>query len=161
MVFEIAQFFSSINHQLLPLILNKASFDSKVFSFFSNYLISRKTQYQWNDFISSLFHIDIGIGQGSVLFSILSALYLSPIFQEKSFEKSNTFLFCSYNIILFLLKYFGLVLEYRKSEVFHFFRSYSYFNPLFLNLSHLRGPVLHPKDDWRYLGFIFYRKLSF
>ena len=99
--------------------------------------------------------------QGSVLFLILSALYLSLIFQEKSFEKSNTFLFCSYNIILFLLKHFCFVLEYGKSEVFHFFRSYSYFNPFFLNLSHLRGSVLYPKDNWRYLGFIFNRKLSF
>ena len=45
LTFDIAQFFPSINHQLLLLILNKASFDSKVSSFFSNYLISRKTQY--------------------------------------------------------------------------------------------------------------------
>ena len=45
LTFDIAQFFPLINHQLLLLILNKASFDSEVSSFFSNYLISRKTQY--------------------------------------------------------------------------------------------------------------------
>jgi len=45
MVFYIAQFFPSLNHQLLLLIIDKASFDSKILSFFSNYLIDRKTQY--------------------------------------------------------------------------------------------------------------------
>jgi len=54
-------------------------------SFFSNYLISRKTQYIWNNFISSLFGINIGIGQGFALSPILSALYISPIFHI--FEK--------------------------------------------------------------------------
>jgi len=74
-----------LNHQLLPLILDKASFDSRISSFFSNYLISRKTQYIWNNFISSLFGINIGIGQGFALSPILSAPYISPIFH--TFEK--------------------------------------------------------------------------
>jgi len=79
------------------------------------------------NFVFSLFNIDIGIGQDSALFPILLALYISLIFyifekrsknlnilvsflsfvndrflilQGKSFEKTNTFLFCSYNIIL-------------------------------------------------------------
>ena len=43
--FDIAQFFLLLNHQLLPLILNKVSFDSKISFFFSNYLVGRKTQY--------------------------------------------------------------------------------------------------------------------
>jgi len=44
LVFDITQFFPLPNHQL-PLILDKASFDSRISSFFSNYLIDRKTQY--------------------------------------------------------------------------------------------------------------------
>jgi len=34
----------------------------------------------WNSFCSPLFSIDIGVGQESTLSSIISALYISPIF---------------------------------------------------------------------------------
>jgi len=43
--FDIIQFFPSLNHQVLPLILNKVGFDHKVLKFFSNYLVDRKTKY--------------------------------------------------------------------------------------------------------------------
>ena len=62
LVFDIAQFFPSLNYILLPMILNKAGFDSRISSFFSNYLINRKTQYIWNNFVSSSFRADIGVG---------------------------------------------------------------------------------------------------
>ena len=52
---NIAQFFPSLNHYLLPLILDKASFDPKVSSFFQNYLVGRKTKYLWNNFFFSIF----------------------------------------------------------------------------------------------------------
>ena len=45
------------------------------------------------------------------------------ISQEKSYEKSNINLFCSYSIISSLFKQFGLVIEHKKLEVFHFSRS--------------------------------------
>lgn len=45
LAFDIAQFFPSLNHCLLPHILSKAGFDPKVKHFFSNYLVRRKTQY--------------------------------------------------------------------------------------------------------------------
>ena len=48
--------------------------------FFSDYLIGRKTQYQWNNFISPFFGVDVDVSQGSVLFPILSALYFLLIF---------------------------------------------------------------------------------
>jgi len=62
------------------LILDKTGFDPKIFHFFSNYLVDRKTKYFWNDFSSPFFGVNIGVGQGSALLSILSALYLSPVF---------------------------------------------------------------------------------
>jgi len=141
-----------LNHQLLPLILDKARFDLRIFLFFSNYLVGRKTQYLWNNFLSPFSNGDIGIEQGSALSSVLLALYLSPIFhifekraknlkipvsfisfvdnnlfisQEKSLEKSNSYLFCNYNIISSLLKQFGLIIEHKKTEIFHFSRLYS------------------------------------
>ena len=77
LAFNIMQFFPSLNHYLLALILGKAKFDSRVVNFFSNYLVNRQTKYLWNNFSSSLFDINMGVGQGSALSLILSILYLS------------------------------------------------------------------------------------
>jgi len=123
------------------------------------------------------------VGQGSALSPILSALYLSPflhilekclknlnlqisllsfvddgllITQSKSFETSNSWLFCSYNVAVNLLTKFGLSVKHLKTEVFYFSRLQGTFYP-----PPLDGPVLSPKDSWQYLGFIFNRKLSF
>jgi len=41
LAFDITQFFPSLNHRLLALILGKAGFKSRVVNFFSNYLIDR------------------------------------------------------------------------------------------------------------------------
>ena len=188
LAFNIAQFFPSLNHQLFSHILNKAGLDCKVSNFFKNYLVGRKTKYCWNDFISPIFNINIGVGQGSVLLSILSALYLSPVFQilekrlkilnisisiisfvdnglfvsqNKSISLSNANLFCSYNIISSLLLKFGLIIEHGKTNVFHFSRAHGPFNPSVLDLSPLGGPSLFPKETWKYLGFIFNCKLTF
>ena len=89
LAFDIAQFFPSLNHQMFSLILGKASFNSKVLHFFSNYLVGRKTQFLWNNFVSPFFNTDVGVGQGSTLSPILSALYISPIFHifEKRVKK--------------------------------------------------------------------------
>jgi len=113
------------------LIFDKARSSLRVSAFFSNYLVGRKTQYLWNNFSSPFFNIDVGVEQGLVLFLVLPAFYLSPIFhifekkvknlkipvslisfvdnslfilQEKSFEKLKSYLFCSYNIILSFLE---------------------------------------------------------
>ena len=77
LAFNITQFFSSLNHQL---IMAKANFDSKVFNFFKNYLVGRKTKYLWNSLSFPYYNVDVGVSQGSALFPILSALYLFPIF---------------------------------------------------------------------------------
>ena len=60
-----------------------------------------------------------------------------------------------------LLDKFGLIIEHLKTEVFHFNRLHGLFNLPSLDLSSIRGPVLVPKNLWKYLGFIFNRKLSF
>jgi len=79
LMFDIAQFFPSLNHQLLPLIFDKAGFDPKVSLFFCNYLVGIKTQYFWSNFSFPFFNIDVGVGQGLALSPILSALYIVPI----------------------------------------------------------------------------------
>jgi len=78
LAFDIAQFFPSLNHCLLSLILGKVGSRLKVINFFSNYLINRKTAYSWNNFSSHLFDVNVEVGQGSALSPILSTLYLSP-----------------------------------------------------------------------------------
>ena len=156
LAFDISQFFPSLNHRLLVLILEKASLDLRVTNFFANYLVRRSTKYLWNNFISPSFMVNIGVGQGSALSPILSALYLSPliyilekrfknlnlpisilsfiddglfIVQNKSFSSSNSQLFCSYNVLSNLLNSFGLIVEHSKTEIFHFSRSHRPFNP--------------------------------
>jgi len=158
-----------LNYQLLPLILDKAGLDRRVFIFFKNYLVGRKTKYIWNDFISPSFDINVGVGQGFALSPILSALYLSPVFyslekrlkilripismisfvenglfvsQSKSILHLNTNHFCSYNVILFILLKYSLIIEYGKTDVFHFTRSYGTYNPPPLDLTPIGSPLL-------------------
>ena len=188
LAFDIAQFFPSLNHCFFTCILQKVSIDSRIVKFFANYLTDRKTNYVWNNFSSSMFKVNIGVGQGSALSPILSAFYLFPflyilenrlknynipvsiilfvddglfISQDKSLISSNSCLFCSYNIMTKLLDKFGLIVEHLKTEVFHFNRLHGLFALPPLDLSSIGGPILVPKNTWKYLGFIFDRKLSF
>ena len=135
--------------------------------------------------MSPIFNVNIGVDQDSALSPIL---YLLPfiyilekclknlkipiyvisfvdnglfIFQSKSFDILNSHLYCSYNILTNLLKKFGLVVKHSKTEIFHFNRSHSTFNPPLLDLSLLEGNILWPNNIWKYLEFIFNRKLTF
>ena len=83
------------------------------------------------------------------------------IAQNNSILILNSQLFCSYNILSNLLTDFSLVIEHGKTEIFHFNRSHREFNSPPLNLSPFGGPVLHLKDSWKYLGFLFDQKLTF
>ena len=148
-------------------------FNQHIVSFFTNYLVDRKTNYSQNNFSSPTFCINVGVGQGSVLSPILSAFYLSPfiyilenhlknlkiptsfisfvddslfISQSNSIDISNSHLYCSYNILTNLLEKFGLVVEHSKTEIFHFNRSHGVFNLPPLNLSPLGGNILQPNN---------------
>jgi len=50
----------------------------EISTFFSNYLIDRRTQYMWNNFISPFFRADVGVGQGFALSSILCTQSICP-----------------------------------------------------------------------------------
>jgi len=174
LTFDIAQFFLSLNHRLLTLIMKKVGFNNHIISFFSNYLVDRKTNYFWNNFTSPIFNVNVGVGQGSVLSPILSALYLSSfiyilenhlknlkipisiiffvddslfISQNKSINILNSYLFCSYNILTKLLEKFVLIVEHSKTEIFHFNRFQGVFNPPSLDLTLLGGSILRPNDS--------------
>jgi len=150
LAFNIVQFFPLLNHHLLTLIMKKAGFDNYIVSFFANYLVDRKTNYFWNNFMSPIFNVNVGVGQSSALSPILSAIYLLPfiyilenclknlkipvsiiffvdnglfISQSNSFDISNSCLFCSHNVLTILFEKFSLVVEHSKTEIFHFNRS--------------------------------------
>ena len=147
LAFNISQFFPSLNHRLLTLILEKVGLEPKAMAFFANYLVRRKTNYLWNDFSLPLFDVNVGVGQKSALSPILLSLYLSLflyilenrlknlnipisflsfvddgliIAQNKSFDISNSHLYCSYNVLSKLLDSCDLVIEHSKTEIFHF-----------------------------------------
>ena len=79
LAFDISQFFPILNHCILTLILEKVGLDPKVTVFFTDYLVRRKTNYVWNNFSSPMYEVNVGVGQGSALSPILSALYLSSL----------------------------------------------------------------------------------
>ena len=60
-------------------ILWKQGFPPLVVNFFASYLVGRSTSYTWNTFVSDLRLADVGVGQGSALSPVLSALFIAPI----------------------------------------------------------------------------------
>jgi len=164
------------------MILNKSYFDFQISFFSSDYLINKQIQYVWKIFVLPFSKANISLEQSSVLFPILSAIYITSIFyifekrtksllpfisisnlsfvddgllisQEKSYEKLNANLFYSYNIISSLLNQFSLVIKYNKSEVFYFSRSTKSTHSLLLDLRPLKSSLLYLKDIWRYLCY--------
>ena len=94
----------------------------------------------------------------SIISFVNDGLFIS---QNKSISHLNTNLFCSYNVISSLLTKLGLIVEHRKTEVFHFSRSHGAFNPPPLDLTTFGGLILLPKASWQYLGFFFDQELTF
>jgi len=129
-----------------------------------NYLVRRKTNYLWNNIFLSpfLYILEKHLKNLNIPASIISFVDDGLIIsQNKSIDISNSQLYCSYNILSKLLDKFGLIIKHSKTEVFHLNRSHGFFNPPQLDLSPIGGSILYPKESWKYLGFIFDRKLTF
>jgi hypothetical protein len=90
--FDIAQFFPSLNHEMLMAVLAWQGFLEHVWKFFASYLVRRGTRYLWNLFSSDRRSVDVGVGQGSALSPVLLALYLAPVI--KLFESQAAHLEC-------------------------------------------------------------------
>ena len=73
--FDIAQFFPFLNHEFLSICLKKAELNTNVVGFFNSYHSNQYTIYTWNNFSLPAFNTNVGVGQGSALSPILSAIY--------------------------------------------------------------------------------------
>jgi hypothetical protein len=180
----------SINHQFLLAVIRKQGFHPRVATFFASYLVGRSTTYTWNNFASDPRQADVGVGQGSALSPVLSALVIAPLMklynlravnlalrstlisyvddgtvlvQSKEVEVNCRALAGAYAILFLLFTNAGLVLEHDKTELFHFTRGRTGFDlPVDLGFAPYTGATpLKPKTYWRYLGFFFDRKLTF
>ncbi|KAJ2936696.1 hypothetical protein H1R20_g404, partial [Candolleomyces eurysporus] len=186
--FDVAQFFPSINHQFLLAVLEKLGFNRRVVAFFGSYLVDQFTTYAWNRDTSDPRRADVGVGQGSALSPVLSALVIAPVM--KLFRKRSAGLGCTlisyvddgniiiqsagvdtncvmlwhaYSIVFELFMKSGLALEHDKTKLFHFTRARTGFDrSLDLGYAPYTGDnPLRPKTYWWYLGFYFDRKLTF
>jgi hypothetical protein len=152
--FDIAQFFPSINHSVLLEVVARSGFPPCVGNFFRSYLVGRLTTYKWDSFTSGTFPSDVGVGQGSALSPVLSALCLAPVLKLfgrsvvgrrvdlMSYVDDGTFIVSSrkvednlpllkeaYGFVHNTFSSLGLVLEHDKSEAFHFSRAQRFSNP--------------------------------
>jgi hypothetical protein len=184
--FDLAQFFPSINHDGLLSILHKQGFAPGVVMFFKSYLVNQFTCYTWDDDLSPEFPSSIGVGQGSALSPILSALCLAPLLKEferrvhvavlisyvddsaiivqsDTWDKNLVKLKLAYKIVFELTQSMSLVLKHNKSEGFHFSQKHSDSNPdIDLGYApHTGATPLHPGTTWQYLGFFFDHALTF
>jgi hypothetical protein len=146
--FDLTQFFPSINHNVLLSILDEQGFALEVVMFFKSYLVDWFIHYTWDNDLSLEFPSSVGVGQGSVLSPILSALCLAPLLKEfehrvcmavlisyvdngtiivqlDMWDKNLDKLKLAYKIVFELTQSMGLVLKHNKSEGFHFSRKHS------------------------------------
>jgi hypothetical protein len=186
--FNIAQFFPSLNHEVLFDVFSRMGFPAVLGPFLRLYLVGRRTTYKWDSFTSDPFAVDVGVGQGSAMSPVLSALYLTLIMrrfrtsdighkvdlmsyvddgtiiaQSRRVEDNLPLLKEAYRWLFRAFKSLGLVLEHDKSEVFHFSCARSFVGPAIdLGYAPYTGTTpLRPKPIWWYLGFFFNRKHQF
>jgi len=184
--FDLAQYFLSLNHSVITLLLDRMEFADVVVNFFADYLVGRFTKLFWDNQLSEPFPAVVGVGQGSALSLILSALYLAPVLWEFHTERHNAQLISyvgdrtiivqsktwnenlvklksAYATVFQLMATLGLVLEHDKLEAFHFSRKHEDLNPLVdLGYAPYTGNTpLVPSKIWRYLGIFFDQKLLF
>src|SRR6185369_2918659 len=188
LAFDLANFFPSLNHEILAKVLQISGYSPTITNFFRSYLVGRRTKFSWEGEVSPSFAAEAGVGQGSALSPILAVLYLAPMMeivkarvskviadilsyvddgtlvaQSKDWATNNVNLREAYLTLSEVATKMGLVIEDSKTELFHFSRSgYGDNPPLDLGVTPFTGATpLAPKPVWRYLGIYFDRRLDF
>jgi hypothetical protein len=135
-------------------VFSRMGFPAVLGPFLRSYLVGRRTTYKWDSFTSEPFAADVGVGQGSAMSPVLSALYLTLIMrrfrasdigkkvdlmsyvddgsivaQSRDVRDNLPLLKEAYGWLFRAFESLGLVLEHDKSEVFHFSRARSFHGP--------------------------------
>lgn len=144
---DVAQFFPSLDHHAVSLVLTKLGFPVTLVNLITSYFTGRKTVYRWDSATSQPYNFSMGTPQGDCLSPIISALFLSVaikrVFPPSTLPRPTRCLFfvddgalytvspsLSKNVrvlasfLLLLLKALadiGLSIEPSKTELIHFF----------------------------------------
>ena len=188
---DIAQFFPSVNHQLLVAVLRRLGFNPSLCKLVESYLAGRTTQFRWSDKLSEPVGCAVGVGQGSCLSPLFSALAILPALflisrllpTPSNILRTSLLFFVDDGILtistdslgtnIFLLKTLyprvvsvfrriGIILELDKLELCHFPQA-RYSGPLPSLSITVEGSTitLRPLQVWRYLGFFLDPSLKF
>lgn len=76
---DVAQFFPSINHDMLLHILEKQGFHETIVNFFRDYLTDRSMTFLFNGTETPPAAFTLGVQQGSALSPVLANLYIAPV----------------------------------------------------------------------------------
>lgn len=79
LLIDVAQFFPSIHHDMMASVLKRNRFHRSLCAYFDDYLQGRKTEFLFNGHRSDPTEFSTGVGQGSALSPILTAIYLAPV----------------------------------------------------------------------------------
>lgn len=90
LLLDVSQFFPSINHGMLAGILRKQGFAKELCEYFDDYLVGRRTQFHFNGATLPPQDLSTGVGQGSSLSPVLTALFLAPVLHLVAATKSTT-----------------------------------------------------------------------
>ncbi|KAL1947815.1 hypothetical protein VTO73DRAFT_13539 [Trametes versicolor] len=186
---DVAQFFPSMNHDLLCRIMDRVGFSPILVRFFRHYLTGRHSCFRWGRASSPWFDVpEVGAGQGSALSPVLTNLYIAPalhilfpvtttqsdsalqfyvddglwIVSTPSIDSNCTILRMRYQETKTTLARLGLLVESEKDELMHFVptRLAASQNPQ-TPLIFDDNSSLQPSAVWRYLGIRLDSKLNF
>ena len=145
--FDVAQFFPSVNHDLLIQIMNKSGFNCKLCKFTSAYFGLCSLSFVFKGNTSPTFNCpSVGVGQGLSLSPTFLAIYLAPAIHtvhstmsitstfglqfymddsnltasSTSTETTCHILHIVYHALEHQLSKLGLVIEHDKDELIHF-----------------------------------------
>ena len=82
LVLDAAQFFPSLNKDIIVKILLKEGFNPIICCLFDNFYDGRSTKYLWNQHFSRDFDVNNGVPQGDPLSPIISVIYMSAMLRQ-------------------------------------------------------------------------------
>ena len=79
---DVAQFFPSLDKNIIISILTKEGFNPAVTRLFESYYEERSTKYLWNNHFYKDYEVDNGVPQGDPLSPVISILYMSAMLRK-------------------------------------------------------------------------------